>query len=741
MALPTRVGTLQAYSSGTDPAEIDVSGIADGSWMLLVAAAGSTSATLTAPSGWTTLVSPFNMNTRKVAVFGKTKQNTDGVVTVPKDVSTSTSLGLVYGTGADEPSNWQIGTGKLRNTAPAESVTTTAQSITTTMPDVLALSVSVEATNAEDDNGDYPFTTGSGWTNWLYVPDVASPDATNIEQIRIGYKNMLGMGMTGNVFDTYQNSQNNNGWGIQIGITPPGSGPTVPGTITVVSHTTGGTSESGTSTSLTIDVPSGIEDGDWLVVAARSQTQSGASDFTCAGWTRVGPSWPGSSAEARVVGFYVHRVTDAAGEPTSYTFTRTSAATRNIGVMMALRGMPETGFLNVAVTDYYGTNISGGKQTESLDVTAENCLQLFLGGAEFTSPNNHVPSATPSGFTELELATTSANTGISRTALWVGYREVDQGATGTSDITWGSAINPVAQSVVFEPAPVGSGTHEVEVWDGSNRVVSTVWVYDGVDELPVQDILALPWRGYTITQMEQDINEGRTVYWAHRGGSVNFSEMTLRAYTNAFWHGVKVLEYSARRTSDGVWVGMHDSTVDRTTALSGTVASFTWADLDGVPVDTPVADGGTVSRLEQFLELYPDFVLICDNKQNTNQSEFLNLLKQVPDWQDHVIVKLDGHFTPSMAAAAKAEGFKTCAYFYDDEVDTFLPAIVDNVDYIGLNYDALQVNWDTALSYGKPVWGHVLPNMGAATTALGKGAHILQCGDVLGIVPKVNELP
>src|SRR5690606_25177983 len=111
-----------------------------------------------------------------------------------------------------------------------------------------------------------------------------------------------------------------------------------------------------------------------------------------------------------------------------------------------------------------------------------------------------------------------------------------------------------------------------------------------------------------------DIANGRMVYWAHRGGSANFSEMTMRAYTNAIWHGAKVLEYSARRTADGVWIGMHDSTLDRTTALSGNVSSFNWEDLEGVAVDTPVADGGTISRIEDLISAYPNFILMFDDK-------------------------------------------------------------------------------------------------------------------------------
>jgi hypothetical protein len=484
MTLPTLDGSLPpAYSVGSADATINVGGVPNGSWMVLAIVGGHTGLTFPTPAGWTVLVAPFNMNTRKVAVFAKIKDPGDGVVSFPKGgVTTGTSIGVVYGSGGDPPTDWIIGTGKLRITPPSETNTTTALSITTTESDVLALSISAEATTAEDSPNPPvtpPSTSGSGWNNFLYVPDLPAPDTTNIEQIRIGYKPMPIPGSTGNVVDTYPNVQNMNGWAIQIGITPSVTSP-----------------------------------------------------------------------------------------PTSFA---------------------------------------------------------------------------------------------------------------------------------------------VKVWDGGAEVDGHIWVYDGSEEKPVQDVLALPHQGYTISQMEADITNGDMVYWAHRGGSLNFSEMTMRAYTNAIWHGAKVLEYSARRTADGVWIGMHDVTLDRVTALTGNVSSYNWGDLEGVPVDTPVADGGTISRIEDLIAAYPDFVLIFDDKSNTFQSEFLTLLKTVPDWQEHVIVKFDGQYAASMGAAAKAEGFKTCAYFYDDAVDTYLAPIATYIDYIGLNYDADPANWTTALSYGKPVWGPPLP--------------------------------
>lgn len=506
-----------------------------------------------------------------------------------------------------------------------------------------------------------------------------------------------------------------------------------------------GSSTASTTNTFDIDVPAGVQNGDILLAAIRHQPNISANDISNPDFVRVGPAYPGSNDDGRMTGFFVHNVTDADSEPSSYTFSKPSGSPgRWACVMMIVR--PEEGY--EVTVDAFSPEYSGvagtDRATSGYDITdgAEG-IEIMLGASEFVAGNDHALVSTPSGFTTIHQETSPGLVGsVSRTTIWVGQRTAPDPAGGTSVNFEGTAVAATAQSIVLVQTLAAPPTgHPVKVWDGANEVDAEVWVYNGTEEVPAQDVLALPHRGYTIAQMEADIANEAMVYWAHRGGSVNFSEMTMRAYTNAIWHGAKVLEFSARRTSDGVWVGMHDNSVDRTTALSGNVSSFTWSELQGIAVDTPTTDGGTISRIEDLIAAYSDFVLMFDDKGNVFQSEFLALLKTVPDWQDHVIVKLDGEFTPSMAAAAKAEGFKTCAYFYDDAVDTHLPAIEANVDYIGLNYDADNEYWTTALSYGKPVWGHVVLNTTHAATAVSKGASILQCGNVLTIIPKYNDLP
>src|SRR5690606_20228160 len=105
-------------------------------------------------------------------------------------------------------------------------------------------------------------------------------------------------------------------------------------------------------------------------------------------------------------------------------------------------------------------------------------------------------------------------------------------------------------------------------------------------------------------------------YVAHRGGSVDWDEMTLRAYTNSVAWGAKALEVSVARTSDGVYFGLHDEYLDRTSLgnPSGTTLNpktLTWAQVQSYDV----FGREPYMRLEELTELYGDsHILFIDPK-------------------------------------------------------------------------------------------------------------------------------
>src|SRR4051794_28007721 len=66
-----------------------------------------------------------------------------------------------------------------------------------------------------------------------------------------------------------------------------------------------------------------------------------------------------------------------------------------------------------------------------------------------------------------------------------------------------------------------------------------------------------------------DLLRTRPFYVAHRGGSDDWPECSLLAYRESVARGVDALEMPLARSQDGVWFGLHDETLDRTSGTTG----------------------------------------------------------------------------------------------------------------------------------------------------------------------------
>lgn len=229
--------------------------------------------------------------------------------------------------------------------------------------------------------------------------------------------------------------------------------------------------------------------------------------------------------------------------------------------------------------------------------------------------------------------------------------------------------------------------------------------------------------------------------WAHRGGSTNWPEMSKYAYEQATLAGYGALEFSANRTSDGVWVGCHDASLNRTSQTTGlaNISSMTWAQVQTYQNSLNAA--GTPRpyyRLDQFLDDFTGtHVAIVDPKYaiGTYNAEFLNLL-DAHGGSTKIVVKFYGvgAGATALADAATARGYQTWGYFYDTDVTGGgLAADQSHWSILGMNYDAAQSAWNAVLSYGKPVVGHIAASQANYNTAMSRGARMVQCANVAGI--------
>ncbi len=88
---------------------------------------------------------------------------------------------------------------------------------------------------------------------------------------------------------------------------------------------------------------------------------------------------------------------------------------------------------------------------------------------------------------------------------------------------------------------------------------------------------------------------------AHRGDALSFPENSLSAIRGAKKINADAVEIDVMMTSDGVLVGMHDPTLDRTTNGSGLIAEHTFEELSKFHLNG--ASGAVIPSLEQVILL------------------------------------------------------------------------------------------------------------------------------------------
>lgn len=240
----------------------------------------------------------------------------------------------------------------------------------------------------------------------------------------------------------------------------------------------------------------------------------------------------------------------------------------------------------------------------------------------------------------------------------------------------------------------------------------------------------------TISEMEA--THGAT--WAHRGGSLSFPEMSEYAYDRSCMLNYGALEFSARRTEDGQWFGIHDDTLARTSqdaGLTESVQTMSWSEIQAeLNSLNSAGHPRPYYTLDEFLAKYVNHILVIDNKTGAfNVSEFLPKALASPNATDRIVLKIDGSLITTRFQEGKAAGFKVAGYWFGATYSSLLPARAPYTDYIGMEYSASETIWDDILTYDKMTWGHVCPDQSAYDTAILKGADFVQCSGVESIIP------
>lgn len=290
------------------------------------------------------------------------------------------------------------------------------------------------------------------------------------------------------------------------------------------------------------------------------------------------------------------------------------------------------------------------------------------------------------------------------------------GATGTTS----HAVTVTAAAVPGLPVSYGNGTA---------KAAARLFYGDGATKLTPKKLTPVPFGKLWTPLLAKS---GFVV--AHRGGSVNWPEMSMIGYTNSVIDGADALEYSLARTSDGVFFGLHDANTDQTSGTTGAIAASTktWAQIQALSIN-PVATDNQAQpaqpymRIEDLIAAYSaSHTLFIDPKyvSSADFGDLLHLMDAVPNANQKFCAKSYFTGTP-WADAAGARGYPSWGYFYDSDYQA------DNACFdqygghyttLGLDYSAPTATWTKAKSYGKPVIGHIAPTLAAYNTAMAQGA-------------------
>jgi hypothetical protein len=363
--------------------------------------------------------------------------------------------------------------------------------------------------------------------------------------------------------------------------------------------------------------------------------------------------------------------------------------------------------------------------------TSANNAMVFAIGAERTTAAETEAQLTVSGTGWAKQAAILGAAAASTTFTVASKGMASSGASGAVTFTNVNtqATNGAALQIIIPALPdAPPSSFPGQIWDGTNLVNGQWFVAGAGDTIDPLLWAGMIWPGYESidAMLAEDF-----FYSGHRGGSGNWPEMSMQAYTQAALRGYGGLEVSLARTSDGVFIGNHDGSLDRTSL--GTVGStllvsaMTWAAVQthdqlpvvGAPVTT---DHQPYARLEEILDAYIDsHVLWIDIKTaSAFRNDLVTLLKTYPNWHEKIVAKsVPGSGNSSWLATARAAGFVTNAMFYEGENFTTYHA---QADILGMEYSASGGTWTSILSHGKPVVAHVVPSTTALATAVGLGA-------------------
>jgi len=305
-----------------------------------------------------------------------------------------------------------------------------------------------------------------------------------------------------------------------------------------------------------------------------------------------------------------------------------------------------------------------------------------------------------------------------------------------SQINNGLGIMLGIPPITTGPAPTTGYT----LWNGTSELPLVANIWDGNDEHSMADgVGVVVGQGRSWPEIIADTS--KPVFVAHRGGSGSWPEETLLTYKESavIW-GMECIEISVQMSASGTFWCFHDATTDRTTGVSGTIATMTDAQLEVLSnvssaTDNPSQPAQPVAKLTDVLDIYGGKrVIFIEDKTYSHTTQLLNLMDSYggPDW---FIWKQDG--TGTLFSALTQRGYKSWGYIFDSQMATYFASHQAQWTYIGLDYNSSDATLTSAIATAgaNRVLVHIIPNLTQANRCLTFGVRGLMIAGVRSVVP------
>jgi PKD repeat protein len=423
---------------------------------------------------------------------------------------------------------------------------------------------------------------------------------------------------------------------------------------------------------------------------------------------------------------------------TTYTFTVDSNG--NVGAASIMWGAgADPTISNWVIGTTTNRSISTQNTASGVTTTADHSLVLGFSFERTAATESAITSV--SGATEWFFLPQYSTTQIQ--TLDVAYLADVTPVGTTASMTWvypnTQSTNGAAFQIAIPPTPGSSnisvGYPGVLRTSGGTNYSGKLYYWDGSAAHDFSATLTKTFTPLTVTQFLAHT----PWFGAHRGFSYSYPEESLYSYRSATDWGVKAIEISVQKSASGTFWCFHDPTTDRTTGISGTIASMTDAQLSVLNNVGTTAAGNSAqpsrptAKLIDVLNVYAStHVIIIEDKTYANTTAMLNLMDSYgtsgrPASEIFIWKVASSSSKTSFFDPATARGYHRWAYIFDSTIATEFPALPASgkADLIGMDFNSSDATLSSAIAAcvanGVMPTGHIVNSTTQRDRLLGLG--------------------